>query len=144
MDINRIISSNLTAWMESGKGPTTLKEVARRSGVGFGTAQRVKNGIGNTTIQNLDLIASAFGRSVIELISESSAYGTAAKATELPLNSKHKAAVYDLGKTNEDFVISEVVSILRTMDEKGRRAALKHVKLVAEEHSAITKTNKQR
>lgn len=144
MDINHIISANLTAWMESGKGPTTLKEVARKSGVGFGTAQRAKNASGNTTIQNLDLIARAFGRSVIELMSESTTYGTTAKATELHLSSPHKAAVYDLGKTSEDSVISEVVSILRTMDEKGRRLALKHVKLVAEEHSAAAKTNKRR
>ncbi len=68
MDITQIIAKNLQAWMRDSRDLQTIKALAKKSGVGFGTAQRAKNGIGNTTIQNLDAIAKTFGRHVADLI----------------------------------------------------------------------------
>lgn len=68
MDITQVIAKNLQAWMRDSRDLKTIKALAKKSGVGFGTAQRARNGIGNTTIQNLDSIARTFGRSVADLI----------------------------------------------------------------------------
>lgn len=68
MDINEIIARNLTAWMAEKPGLSTLKKVAARSAAGYGTIRRAKNGEGNLTVQNLELIASAFNKSVADLI----------------------------------------------------------------------------
>lgn len=69
MDICTIISTNLTVWMENHPSLNTLKKISAKSGVGFGTVQRVSNGNGNPTISNLEAIAGAFGKTAIELIS---------------------------------------------------------------------------
>jgi transcriptional regulator with XRE-family HTH domain len=68
MDITQTIAKNLQAWMRDSRDLQTIKALAKKSGVGFGTAQRARNGIGNTTIQNLDAIAKTFGRHVADLI----------------------------------------------------------------------------
>ncbi|MDP2026427.1 helix-turn-helix domain-containing protein [Sulfuriferula sp.] len=68
MDITKIISDNLTSWMQDSTTLSTMKAVARASGVGFGTIQRAKNGDGNITVQNLAAIAHAFRRSAIDLL----------------------------------------------------------------------------
>ena len=57
MEISQIISRNLTELMASYPGRETLAKVARAAHVGFGTVQRARNGDGNLTVQNLDLIA---------------------------------------------------------------------------------------
>jgi transcriptional regulator with XRE-family HTH domain len=71
MDIRATVSRNLSAWMSGNANLDTLKKIAAKSGVGFGTVQRAKNGDGNTTIQNLELIAKAFRRRAIDLLAES-------------------------------------------------------------------------
>lgn len=68
MDITLAISRNLTAWMEAVENLNTIKKVAAKSQVGFGTVRRAKNGDGNITVQNLEAIALAFGRRAIDLI----------------------------------------------------------------------------
>jgi transcriptional regulator with XRE-family HTH domain len=73
MDISEEISRNLSAWMEANPALDTLKKLSKASHVGFGTVQRAKNGSGNITVQNLELIARAFKRSAIDLITESGA-----------------------------------------------------------------------
>lgn len=70
MDLTRNIAANLSAWMAGTPSLDTIKKVASRSGVGFGTVQRVRNGNGNPTITNLGDIARAFGRRVEDLIAE--------------------------------------------------------------------------
>jgi hypothetical protein len=42
IDISKTISSKLSLWMETTPGLDTLKKVAAKSGVGFGTVQRAK------------------------------------------------------------------------------------------------------
>lgn len=68
MDITKLIAQNLSAWMESQPSLDTIKKLSLASHVGFGTIQRVKNGEGNVTVQNLDLIARAFKRQAIDLL----------------------------------------------------------------------------
>lgn len=68
MDINKIIAANLGAWMEANPALDTMKKLASRSGVGFGTVQRIKNGEGNITAKNMALLAAAFGRHPAELM----------------------------------------------------------------------------
>jgi transcriptional regulator with XRE-family HTH domain len=62
------IAKNLSAWMESNPSLDTLKKVATRSGVGFGTVQRIKNGEGNPTRKSLEGVAKAFGRTAEDLL----------------------------------------------------------------------------
>jgi len=68
MDINTTIAENLTEWMADHKTLNTMKKLAAKSGVGFGTIQRIKNGEGNITAKNMALIASAFNRNPAELM----------------------------------------------------------------------------
>ena len=68
MDIIARISRNLTYWMGQHPDMNTLKKVSARSGVGFGTVQRAKNGDGNITVRNLEAIAKVFRRPVEELM----------------------------------------------------------------------------
>ncbi len=82
MDIAAIISRNLTALMASYPDRETLEKVAHVAHVGFSTVRRAKNGDGNLTVQNLDLIARAFRRTAKDLLAEPiDEYGPAAPAT---------------------------------------------------------------
>lgn len=84
MDITTRIAANLDAWMEASPNLDTLKKVAARSGVGFGTVQRARNGDGNTTIKNLTAIARAFGRSIEDLLRAPVDYTQDGTVTDLP------------------------------------------------------------
>lgn len=68
MDIAAIISANLTAWMATTPALDTLQKLEARSGIGFGTIRRAKNGDGNITAKSIAAIAEAFGRTPSELI----------------------------------------------------------------------------
>ena len=68
MEISAIIAANLAAWMQATPALDTIKKVSAKSTVGFGTVQRARNGDGNTTIQNLELIARAFKRRTEDLL----------------------------------------------------------------------------
>ncbi len=87
MDIAKIIAGNLTALMESYPDRETLEKVAHVSGVGFSTVRRAKNGDGNLTVQNLELIAKAFRRSARDLLAQPvDEYGPAAPVTVLSVH----------------------------------------------------------
>lgn len=68
MDIAKIIGTNITTLMANTPGLTTCKKVAAKSGVGFGTIQRAKNGEINITIEKLTKIAAIFKRHPAELM----------------------------------------------------------------------------
>lgn len=72
MKITDRIATNIRAWMEASARYKTSKSLSAASGVGATTIDRIKaNGFNNNpTIKNLESIASTFGRSVEELISE--------------------------------------------------------------------------
>ena len=69
MDINEVIASNLAAWMAARPDREDIKDVARASGVGFGTVQRAKAGSANLSARNIELIAKCFGRQASDLLS---------------------------------------------------------------------------
>ncbi len=68
MDIATVIAGNLTAWMSNTPALDTLMKVSARSGIGFGTVQRAKNGDGNITAKSITAIAESFGRTAAELM----------------------------------------------------------------------------
>lgn len=70
MDITAIISANLTAWMAESPSLDTLKKLEVRSGIGFSTIRRAKNGDAdsNITAKSIAAIAEAFGRTPAELL----------------------------------------------------------------------------
>lgn len=69
MDITEVIASNLAAWMAARPDREDIKDVARASGVGFGTVQRAKAGSANLSARNIELIAKCFGRQASDLLS---------------------------------------------------------------------------
>jgi len=140
MDILKTISANLNTWMMDTPGLRTIDEVAAASGVGFGTVRRIRKGEINATIQNLEAIAKAFKRTAIDLLSPPiSNYGstltTSYQANATP------APVYAFRPEGDDPIITEATQLLQGMSEHGKRIALKHIKLVAEEHSVRKQTN---
>ena len=68
IEISAIIAANLGAWMQATPALDTIKKVSTTAKVGFGTVRRARNGDGNTTIQNLELIAGAFKRRPEDLL----------------------------------------------------------------------------
>lgn len=68
MDIAAIISKNLAAWMASTPGLDTLQKVEAKSGIGFGTVRRARNGDGNITVKVVEALAAAFGRKPADLL----------------------------------------------------------------------------
>ena len=105
MDIAKIIAMNLVQWMAPPSKLDTLKKVAARSGVGFGTVQRTRNAEGNITVQNLIAIAQAFGRPVEGLL-------------RLP------DGVADLGhhegRTRSNALADEIMDLIERLDDDGR------------------------
>lgn len=70
MDISDRIARRLDAWMKSRPDLDTLKKVAARSGVSYGTAQRMRAGGGNITVENLAAVSKAFGQPPTALIED--------------------------------------------------------------------------
>ena len=120
MEITAIIAANLSDWMKTSQTLDTIKKVAARSGAGFGTVRRAKNGEGNTTIQNLELIARAFGRPTEDLIRQAS-YAKA--GTVSALAAQEPATVAPL--------IAELVSIAERISDRGQAELIGRAKEVA-------------
>ena len=139
MDILQTISANLNAWMRDTPGLRTIEEVVTASGVGFGTVRRIRKGEINATIQNLEAIAKAFKRQASDLLAlPSDAYQTGT-ASCFTVN-EPPAPVITFRSDDDDPLITEAAEILRGMSEHGKRVALKHLKLIAEEHSIPKQT----
>ena len=68
MDIKLVVAQNLSRLMDQSQTLDTIKKLSSRSGVGYGTIRRAKNGDGNTTIENLVEIAKAFGLKASDLL----------------------------------------------------------------------------
>lgn len=134
MDINKTISTNLVAWMDASPTLNTLKKVAAHSGVGFGTVQRMRNGEGNATIQNLELIARAFRRRTTDLISPPLLVYEVPPALSAPVVDEPN--VVPFMPDNEHPAITEVTTLMRHMSDHEKSMALKMVRLIADEHQA--------
>lgn len=87
MDISAAISRNLTDWMNASPALDTLKKVEAKSGLGFSTIRRAKNGDGNVTVETLEALAAAFGRSAMDLITPPVADSPKTRATTANENS---------------------------------------------------------
>lgn len=120
MEITAIIAANLSDWMKTSQTLDTIKKVAARSGAGFGTVQRAKNGDGNTTIQNLELIARAFGRSTEDLI-RAATYAKPGVIARLATQEPAPAAP----------LIAELVSIAERISDRGQAELIGRAKEVA-------------
>lgn len=117
---------------------STLKALRKASGVGFGTVQRAKNGSGNITIQNLDLIARAFRRGAIDLLIEPEALYQ--PRAEEPKNDS-LVTLADRRRNADHPAIAEITGLLTEMDDLGKGMALLSVRQIAEERGAAIKAN---
>lgn len=123
MDITDHIAGNLSAWMDQSPNLNTLKKVVAKSGVGFGTVQRARNGDGNTTIKNLTAIAKAFGRNIEELLRAPTAYATGGMVTELPTR---QPVIPPL--------ITELITVAYTISDRGQAELIGRAKELALMH----------
>lgn len=70
MDIAKVIAYNISALMASNPNLDTLIKVSKAANIGFGTVRRAKNGDGNITVSNLEMLASAFRKTARDLLVE--------------------------------------------------------------------------
>lgn len=117
MDLTKNIAGNLSAWMTNNPNLDTIKKVASRSGVGFGTVQRAKNGDGNPTITNLGDIAHAFGKRVEDLIADP-------QGENAPLAIREPASQYNAGA-------HEIAEYLNELDPQEVEIFTQELKLAA-------------
>jgi transcriptional regulator with XRE-family HTH domain len=119
MDTAKVIARNLAHLMEQSNSLTTITAVAKASGVGFGTVQRARNGDGNLTVQNLEMIAAAFRRKAVDLLAdpeESSVDPAATIASGLVVHERRAEYM-----TDDERLLIEA---FRIADEGARRALL--------------------
>ncbi|MEL5392848.1 helix-turn-helix transcriptional regulator [Serratia nevei] len=67
-EIGAIVAKNLELWMSNNRDLSSQAKVAHAAGIGQATVNRVLSCEGNITINNLEAIASAFGRRGYELL----------------------------------------------------------------------------
>lgn len=70
MAIMDVAQRNFVAWRLAHPEAGTLKQIALKAGVGFGTTQRLFAGDGNITVEKLEAIARVFHRSATDLLTE--------------------------------------------------------------------------
>lgn len=123
MDITDHIASNLDTWMASTPNLDTLKKVSSKSGVGFGTVRRARNGDGNTTIKNLTAIAKAFGRSIEEPLRAPTDYAKGGMVTDLPAR---QPVIPPL--------VAELIAVAETISDRGQAELIGRAKELALHH----------
>lgn len=134
MDTTQIISSNLASWMESTPALDTIKKLASKANVGFGTAQRARNGTGNITIQNLEQIAKAFGKTPIDLLQQTRQDIRYLKVAEPPLPT--------FLETKDTPIVAEITELARSLDDIGKGMLLSKARDIADERKASRRANK--
>lgn len=70
MPLEQILAENLSALMASNVGLNTIDKLAKRSGVGRGTIDRVKKGEVSTKLETVEKLAEAFGVPVVALLTQ--------------------------------------------------------------------------
>ena len=127
MDITKTIAANLDAWMEATPSLDTIKKVSARSGVGFGTVRRARNGDGNTTIQNLAAIAKAFRRPLEDLIRPGQL-----SAQEPRANDSYGADIINLRPTNSA-LLEELLAVASRTNDRGLAQLIERGQVLAAE-----------
>lgn len=131
MGISKTISENLTAWMEATPSLDTIQKLEAKSGVGFGTIRRAKNGDGNITVEKLTAIAAAFGRSPSDLVTPARQYLAAAEtATATPA----REPITPQWRTVRSERIEAINALLAQTDDYGLVAMLEKAKDVARDY----------
>lgn len=126
MAITDTISENLSAWMSASADLKTLKKLAARSGVGFGTVRRMKNGDGNPTIKNISDVARAFGRRPEDLMLAAQGH-VASESTVLNYCAEPPASTYTS-------LMIELTKIAETIDDRGMHILIDRAEEVAARH----------
>lgn len=136
MDISAQIATNLTAWMSETPGLDTIKKVSAKSAVGFGTVRRAKNGDGNITVQNLELIARAFHRHAIDLLLAPMVYGAAeAKQPLVAAEPESRGNITAIpAHRYHDKEIFELAELFEAMNDRGKGELMGHAKQIAKAH----------
>lgn len=141
MDINEVISANLTAWMEDNPGLNTLKKIAAKSHVGFGTVQRAKNKTGNVTIQNLAAISDAFGKSLVDLLITNNKGDSPSGADVVVYGADNSVTLYQVKdvagqgpRSVRQDRINAINQLMSKMDDYGIVALLEKAKDVANDY----------
>lgn len=148
MDISKVISANLTDWMSTTPSLDTFKKIALKSGVGFGTVQRTKNGDGNITVEKLTAIARAFGRHPAELMIQPESIDEAAdireyrravfdEAQRFKVSEPEPAALYSF----PSLLVAELVAIAEKLNDAGLNRLIGHAQQLATTHPKSTKGN---
>jgi len=122
MDIAQVIAKNLSTLMAADPERDTLIKVSKAAGVGFGTVRRAKNGDGNLTVANLELLAHAFRRSARDLLlDDCTGYPAAPDLPSIGVTERSLPSAI----VPEDRDIARVVDMMRrlTHEGKGRVAA---------------------
>lgn len=109
--------------MEGDPKLDTIKKVSARSGVGFGTVQRIKNGNGNPTITNLVDVAKAFGRTIEDLLKQPDGYATSDLST---LISTREPLPPHYGE-----LIQDIIALAEKMNERGQAQLAERAEMLA-------------
>lgn len=138
MDISKVISANLVAWMRDTPSLDTLKKVAAKSGVGFGTVQRAKNGDGNLSIEKLTMIAAAFRRHPAELLKapiEAYEVNQPAAPNTLVANDSATITQFPNGPLND------LMDLARRMNDTGLNQLIGAARILAEQYPKADRGN---
>lgn len=148
MDISKIIGTNLTALMDGPQGLDTCKKVAAKSGVGFGTVQRAKNGDTNITVEKLAAIAKAFHIHPAELMIEKPEIPYNAIDDEKTIEGRaHRIAepppipYIELNpKSKRDLRIDAITALINATDMEGLAVLLHEAEKIAKQYPVAKQT----
>jgi transcriptional regulator with XRE-family HTH domain len=142
MDINAIVSANLTAWMSASPDLSTLKQVAAKSKVGFGTVRRAKNGDGNLTVQNMEAVAGAFKRSLIDLLTPSTYPPASAMAPRTTQETDNGASISRLNPADHwSPILRQIIAEAEHLPDEALIELRGQVKLLRQQHTCRAKAN---
>lgn len=133
MDITKAIAQNLSAWMKDSTSLNTSKKLSLRSGVGFGTVQRARNGEGNITVQNLEAIARAFGRTATDLITPPASDYATGQAAQAMAAAENIVTPFTRPDPQSAY-FGELQALAEAMSEQGRWQLIGQAKLLATLH----------
>ena len=147
MDINKVIAENLSAWMKGNPDLDTVQKVELKSHVGFGTIRRAKNGEGNITAKNMELIARAFGRQPADLMippkQSSIIDGKYSQAMGEPKPEQRAAEPIPLPIKNAGSdLVDRITDLLPTLSERALTLVLDKAKEAAREYPLVKQTPK--
>lgn len=133
--IKEIVGKTISSLMQNSDDLDTCKKVAKKSGVGFGTVQRVSNGEINITIEKLTAIAQAFGRHPAELLVDPDKPYPASLPTpnELrPLAAREPEAPNIVAMPPP--LLTELIKVAGTLSDAGLHRLIERAKQLSEEH----------